>query len=100
MARATGISGVFLNVADPEALAKWYAQHLGIQFHAAGVAVDETFKRKRTGPSAGKVHHFESSLSMFAYISSALELHHNLGSRVAPRPREVAGPRRPIPSFR
>jgi predicted enzyme related to lactoylglutathione lyase len=30
MARVTGIGGVFLRSRDPKALAKWYAEHLGI----------------------------------------------------------------------
>jgi predicted enzyme related to lactoylglutathione lyase len=30
MARVTGIGGVFLRSHDPKALAKWYAEHLGI----------------------------------------------------------------------
>ena len=31
MARVTGIGGVFLRSNDSKALAKWYAEHLGIQ---------------------------------------------------------------------
>ena len=31
MARVTGIGGVFLRSKDSKALAKWYAEHLGIQ---------------------------------------------------------------------
>jgi len=31
MARVTGIGGVFLRSPDSKALAKWYAEHLGIQ---------------------------------------------------------------------
>ncbi len=34
MARVTGLGGAFLRVSDPEALYKWYEQHLGIS--AAG----------------------------------------------------------------
>ena len=30
MARITGIGGVFLRSPDPKAMAKWYAEHLGI----------------------------------------------------------------------
>ena len=30
MARITGIGGVFLRSQDPQALAKWYSEHLGI----------------------------------------------------------------------
>ena len=30
MARVTGIGGVFLRAADPEALRAWYEEHLGI----------------------------------------------------------------------
>jgi len=31
MARVTGIGGVFLRSKDPGAMAKWYAEHLGIK---------------------------------------------------------------------
>jgi predicted enzyme related to lactoylglutathione lyase len=31
MARVTGIGGVFLRSPDPKAMAKWYADHLGIR---------------------------------------------------------------------
>jgi catechol 2,3-dioxygenase-like lactoylglutathione lyase family enzyme len=30
MARVTGVGGVFLRSRDPKAMAKWYAEHLGI----------------------------------------------------------------------
>jgi predicted enzyme related to lactoylglutathione lyase len=30
MARAVGVGGIFLKACDPEALARWYAEHLGI----------------------------------------------------------------------
>ena len=30
MARVTGIGGVFLRSRDPKAMAKWYAEHLGL----------------------------------------------------------------------
>ena len=30
MARVTGVGGVFLRSKDPGALAKWYAEHLGV----------------------------------------------------------------------
>jgi predicted enzyme related to lactoylglutathione lyase len=30
MARVTGIGGVFLRSKDPKAMAKWYAEHLGV----------------------------------------------------------------------
>ena len=32
MARVTGIGGVFLRARDPEALGRWYREHLGIPF--------------------------------------------------------------------
>jgi predicted enzyme related to lactoylglutathione lyase len=38
MERVTGIGGVFLRATDPEALALWYAQHLGLdvaEWHGA-----------------------------------------------------------------
>jgi len=31
MARVTGVGGVFLRSRDPKAMAKWYAEHLGIK---------------------------------------------------------------------
>jgi len=31
MARVTGIGGVFIRARDPAALARWYAEHLGIE---------------------------------------------------------------------
>lgn len=31
MARVTGVGGVFLRSKDPKAMAKWYAEHLGIK---------------------------------------------------------------------
>ncbi|HEX4649988.1 MAG TPA: VOC family protein [Granulicella sp.] len=31
MARVTGIGGIFLKARDPQALAAWYAKHLGIE---------------------------------------------------------------------
>lgn len=37
MAKAVGIGGVFLRARDPESLARWYAEHLGIAVEGAGV---------------------------------------------------------------
>ena len=34
MARVTGIGGIFLKARDPQALAAWYAKHLGIELSA------------------------------------------------------------------
>jgi predicted enzyme related to lactoylglutathione lyase len=34
MARVTGIGGIFLKARDPQALAAWYSQHLGIELSA------------------------------------------------------------------
>jgi predicted enzyme related to lactoylglutathione lyase len=51
MAKATGIGGVFLRADDPEALAAWYARHLGIDLsggawmQAAGPTVFAPFAR-------------------------------------------------------
>jgi predicted enzyme related to lactoylglutathione lyase len=36
MARVTGVGGVFLKSSDPEALAAWYATHLGIPAQEGG----------------------------------------------------------------
>jgi predicted enzyme related to lactoylglutathione lyase len=38
MARVTGIGGIFLRSRDPQALAGWYAQHLGITLNEYGGA--------------------------------------------------------------
>jgi predicted enzyme related to lactoylglutathione lyase len=44
MANVTGIGGVFLRAKDPEALAKWYGEALGITFNGGNSAIfeDET----------------------------------------------------------
>jgi catechol 2,3-dioxygenase-like lactoylglutathione lyase family enzyme len=39
MAKAVGIGGIFLKTRDPQALAAWYAAHLGIQPAEAGSLV-------------------------------------------------------------
>ncbi|MGA2675234.1 MAG: VOC family protein [Terracidiphilus sp.] len=39
MAKAVGIGGVFLKARDPQALADWYAAHLGIQRGEGGSLV-------------------------------------------------------------
>lgn len=39
MERVSGIGGVFLRARQPEALAAWYAEHLGIELEAWGGAV-------------------------------------------------------------
>ena len=36
MAKATGVGGVFLKARDPQALASWYAAHLGIPTQDGG----------------------------------------------------------------
>jgi predicted enzyme related to lactoylglutathione lyase len=38
MERATGIGGVFFRARDPEALRRWYAEHLGIDVQDHGGA--------------------------------------------------------------
>ncbi|MCB9592767.1 MAG: VOC family protein [Sandaracinaceae bacterium] len=41
MARVTGIGGVFFKSRDPKALAKWYAEHLGLAAQPWGGAILE-----------------------------------------------------------
>jgi hypothetical protein len=36
MERVTGIGGVFFRARDPDALARWYAEHLGIDNQLKG----------------------------------------------------------------
>jgi hypothetical protein len=38
MAKAVGVGGVFFKARDPQALAAWYATHLGIQSQDGGGA--------------------------------------------------------------
>jgi len=37
MERVTGIGGMFFRARDPDALARWYAEHLGDRQPAEGV---------------------------------------------------------------
>jgi len=39
MAKVTGIGGVFFKAKDPEALKKWYAEHLGVKLEEWGGAI-------------------------------------------------------------
>jgi predicted enzyme related to lactoylglutathione lyase len=39
MERATGIGGVFFRARDPEALARWYAEHLGVELTDFGGSI-------------------------------------------------------------
>jgi predicted enzyme related to lactoylglutathione lyase len=39
MARVTGIGGVFFKARDPEALAAWYQEHLGVRLEDFGGAI-------------------------------------------------------------
>ena len=36
MERVTGIGGMFFRARDPDALARWYAEHLGIDNQVEG----------------------------------------------------------------
>jgi len=46
--RVTGIGGVFMRSKDPEALARWYREHLGLRAFSEGV--DETWWQEE-GPT-------------------------------------------------
>ena len=39
MERVTGIGGVFFRSKDPDALGRWYAEHLGLDLEAGSAAV-------------------------------------------------------------
>lgn len=41
MAKAVGIGGIFLKARDPQALSRWYAEHLGITTQNGGSLVFE-----------------------------------------------------------
>lgn len=53
MARVTGIGGVFFKARDPEALKRWYAEHLGMTFESWGGVVfqwkDDAAQQKAEG---------------------------------------------------
>lgn len=48
MERATGIGGVFIRSSDPKALARWYADHLGIEAMAGN---EESVWWQEEGPT-------------------------------------------------
>jgi predicted enzyme related to lactoylglutathione lyase len=48
MASVTGIGGVFLRAADPEALYAWYEQHLGVRRRDGCLAFDAVTQRARS----------------------------------------------------
>jgi predicted enzyme related to lactoylglutathione lyase len=59
MKRVTGLGGVFIKATDPKAMAAWYQQHLGIDFHG-GVYADFPFTDE-----AGKLSPGSNVLSFF-----------------------------------
>ena len=61
MAKAVGIGGIFLKSRDPQALSRWYAEHLGITTQEGGSLVFE-------GPESAGVTvfaHFPADTSYF-----------------------------------
>jgi predicted enzyme related to lactoylglutathione lyase len=50
-----GIGGVFFRAEDPEALAAWYAEHLGFEREADGHVVLRWTAGERTGPPGATV---------------------------------------------
>jgi len=53
MAKVTGIGGVFFKAKDPKALAKWYADHLGVELEAWGGAVFRWAADQEAQPAKG-----------------------------------------------
>ena len=49
MAKAVGFGGVFLKARDPQALGKWYAEHLGIPSQEGGSLAFDVAGRARAG---------------------------------------------------
>lgn len=49
MERVTGIGGVFFRAQDPELLARWYAEHLGVD--APPASYDDSSWRQQAGPT-------------------------------------------------
>lgn len=49
MEKATGIGGLFFRARDPEALARWYADHLGIDPVPSGY--EDTVWSQQAGPT-------------------------------------------------
>jgi len=53
MARVTGIGGVFFKAKDPDKLARWYADHLGLELQDWGGVVFRWAADQEAQPSEG-----------------------------------------------
>ena len=53
MARVTGIGGVFFKAKDPQALAQWYAEHLGVEIEPWGGAIFRWAADQEVQPDPG-----------------------------------------------
>jgi predicted enzyme related to lactoylglutathione lyase len=51
MERAIGIGGVFIRARDPDALARWYRDALGINVYSEDVPEEERVWRQEAGPT-------------------------------------------------
>lgn len=54
MAKVTGIGGVFFKAKDPDRLARWYAEHLGVDVQDWGGAIFEWSKGGAAEPDGGQ----------------------------------------------
>lgn len=69
MERVTGVGGVFFRAHDPERLARWYAEHLGVDGPPA--SYEESSWRQQAGPTVfaampADSEHFGSSGQQWA----------------------------------
>lgn len=73
MAKVLGVGGIFFKSKDPEALGKWYQEHLGVEidpsFGGASFAAAKMPKDGYTvwSPFSAKTDYFEPSKSNFMF---------------------------------
>jgi predicted enzyme related to lactoylglutathione lyase len=65
MKNVTGIGGVFIKAKDPEALAKWYAENLGIDFAEGNYVAFRWLNEKAETPGTTVFSFFKESTDYF-----------------------------------
>ena len=77
MAKATGIGGIFFRARDPDTLAKWYEEHLGITTPAWATSPGEMafrpFRESTDYFPAGKQHMINLRVDDLAGLKTELE---------------------------
>lgn len=65
MEKVTGIGGVFIKAIDPEALANWYKENLGIDFMEGNYAMFKWINEKPDDPNETVFSFFKESSDYF-----------------------------------